>query len=296
MTSLIKPVPQREIEGKKQGSGKRTAQILKKKEKGMNMDHNTLLGVLIPFVGTTAGAACVFFLKNELKPIIQKTLLGFASGVMVAASVWSLLIPSMNMCEAMGRLAFLPASIGFMVGILMLLLLDRVIPHLHLGSDEPEGHVCGLKKTTMLVLAVTLHNIPEGMAVGVMYAGFLAGSAQITAASALALSLGIAIQNFPEGAIISMPLRAEGESKGRAFAGGVLSGVVEPIGAVVTILAAQLVIPALPYLLSFAAGAMLYVVVEELIPEMSQGRHSNLGTVFFAVGFSVMMVLDVALG
>ena len=296
MTSLIKPVPQREIEEKKQGSGERTAQILKKKAKGMNMDHNTLLGVLIPFVGTTAGAACVFFLKNELKPIIQKTLLGFASGVMVAASVWSLLIPSMNMCEAMGRLAFLPASIGFMVGILMLLLLDRLIPHLHLGSDEPEGHMCGLKKTTMLVLAVTLHNIPEGMAVGVMYAGFLAGSAQITAASALALSLGIAIQNFPEGAIISMPLRAEGESKGRAFAGGVLSGVVEPIGAVVTILAAQLVIPALPYLLSFAAGAMLYVVVEELIPEMSQGRHSNLGTVFFAVGFSVMMVLDVALG
>ena len=296
MTSLIKPVPQREIEGKKQGSGERTAQILKKKAKGMNMDHNTLLGVLIPFVGTTAGAACVFFLKNELKPIIQKTLLGFASGVMVAASVWSLLIPSMNMCEAMGRLAFLPASIGFMVGILMLLLLDRLIPHLHLGSDEPEGHMCGLKKTTMLVLAVTLHNIPEGMAVGVMYAGFLAGSAQITAASALALSLGIAIQNFPEGAIISMPLRAEGESKGRAFAGGVLSGIVEPVGAMLTILAAGYIVPALPYLLSFAAGAMIYVVVEELIPEMSQGEHSDLGTIFFAVGFSVMMVLDVALG
>ena len=296
MTSLIKPVPQREIEEKKQGSGERTAQILKKKAKGMNMDHNTLLGVLIPFVGTTAGAACVFFLKNELKPIIQKTLLGFASGVMVAASVWSLLIPSMNMCEAMGRLAFLPASIGFMVGILMLLLLDRLIPHLHLGSDEPEGHMCGLKKTTMLVLAVTLHNIPEGMAVGVVYAGLLAGNTQITAASAFVLSLGIAIQNFPEGAIISMPLRAEGESKGRAFFGGVLSGVVEPIGAVLTILAAQLVIPALPYFLSFAAGAMLYVVVEELIPEMSQGKHSNIGTVFFAAGFSVMMTLDVALG
>ena len=207
MTSLIKSVPQREIEGKKQGSGKRTAQMLKKKEKGMNMDHNTLLGVLIPFVGTTAGAACVFFLKNELKPIIQKTLLGFASGVMVAASVWSLLIPSMNMCEAMGRLAFLPASIGFMVGILMLLLLDRLIPHLHLGSDEPEGHMCGLKKTTMLVLAVTLHNIPEGMAVGVVFAGFLAEKSGITLAAALALSLGIAIQNFPEGAIISLPLR-----------------------------------------------------------------------------------------
>ena len=172
MTSLNDPVHQREIEEKKRGSGKRTVQMFKKKKKGMNMDQNTLLGVLIPFVGTTAGAACVFFLKNELKPIIQKTLLGFASGVMVAASVWSLLIPSMNMCEAMGHLAFLPASIGFMVGILMLLLLDRVIPHLHLGSDEPEGHVCGLKKTTMLVLAVTLHNIPEGMAVGVVFAGF----------------------------------------------------------------------------------------------------------------------------
>ena len=296
MTSLIKPVPQREIEGKKQGSGERTAQILKKKEKGMNMDHNTLLGVLIPFVGTTAGAACVFFLKNELKPIIQKTLLGFASGVMVAASVWSLLIPSMNMCEAMGRLAFLPASIGFMVGILMLLLLDRLIPHLHLGSDEPEGHMCGLKKTTMLVLAVTLHNIPEGMAVGVVFAGFLAEKSGITLAAALALSLGIAIQNFPEGAIISLPLRAEGESKGKAFLGAVVSGVVEPVGAVLTIIAAQLIIPALPYLLSFAAGAMLYVVVEELIPEMSQGEHSNIGTVFFAVGFSLMMVLDVALG
>ena len=196
------------------------------------MDHNTLLGVLIPFVGTTAGAACVFFLKNELKPIIQKTLLGFASGVMVAASVWSLLIPSMNMCEAMGRLAFLPASIGFMVGILMLLLLDRVIPHLHLGSDEPEGHVCGLKKTTMLVLAVTLHNIPEGMAVGVVFAGFLAEKSGITLAAALALSLGIAIQNFPEGAIISLPLRSEsGMSRKKAFAMGTLSGIVEPIGA-----------------------------------------------------------------
>ena len=209
MTSLNDPVHQREIEEKKRGSGKRTVQIFKKKKKGMNMDQNTLLGVLIPFVGTTAGAACVFFLKNELKPIIQKTLLGFASGVMVAASVWSLLIPSMNMCEAMGHLAFLPASIGFMVGILMLLLLDRVIPHLHLGSDEPEGHVCGLKKTTMLVLAVTLHNIPEGMAVGVVFAGFLAEKSGITLAAALALSLGIAIQNFPEGAIISLPLRSE---------------------------------------------------------------------------------------
>jgi ZIP family zinc transporter len=296
MTSLNDPVHQREIEEKKRGSGKRTVQIFKKKKKGMNMDQNTLFGVLIPFVGTTAGAACVFFLKNELKPIIQKTLLGFASGVMVAASIWSLLIPAIEQSEGMGKLSFLPAFVGFWVGVLFLLVLDHLIPHLHVGSDQAEGPKSRLGRTTMMVLAVTLHNIPEGMAVGVMYAGFLAGNAQITAASALVLSLGIAIQNFPEGAIISMPLRAEGESKGKAFLGGVLSGVVEPIGAVLTILAAQLVIPALPYFLSFAAGAMLYVVVEELIPEMSQGKHSNLGTIFFAAGFSVMMTLDVALG
>ncbi len=263
----------------------------------MNMDHNTLLGVLIPFVGTTAGAACVFFLKNELKPIIQKTLLGFASGVMVAASVWSLLIPSMNMCEAMGRLAFLPASIGFMVGILMLLLLDRLIPHLHLGSDEPEGHMCGLKKTTMLVLAVTLHNIPEGMAVGVVFAGFLAEKSGITLAAALALSLGIAIQNFPEGAIISLPLRSEsGMSRKKAFAMGTLSGIVEPIGALATIAAYRYLEPVLPVLLALAAGAMIYVVVEELIPESAQGSHSDMGTIGFAVGFVLMMILDVALG
>ena len=196
----------------------------------------------------------------------------------------------------MGRLSFLPAFIGFWIGILFLLLLDHMIPHLHVGSEQTEGPKSNLSRTAMMVLAVTLHNIPEGMAVGVIYAGFLAGNTPITAAGALALSIGIAIQNFPEGAIISMPLRAEGESKNRAFWGGVLSGVVEPIGAVLTILAAQLVIPALPYFLSFAAGAMLYVVVEELIPEMSQGEHSNIGTIFFAVGFSVMMVLDVALG
>ena len=252
--------------------------------------------IWIPFVGTFLGAACVLFMTGELKPLVQKSLLGFASGVMVAASVWSLLIPSLEMSEEMGRLSFIPAAVGFALGIAFLLILDRIIPHLHLNSDEPEGIKAHLKKTTMLVLAVTLHNIPEGMAVGVVYAGFLSGNTQITAASALALSLGIAIQNFPEGAIISMPLRAEGERKGRAFLGGVLSGVVEPIGAVLTLLAAQLVIPALPYFLSFAAGAMLYVVVEELIPEMSQGKHSNIGTVFFAVGFSVMMTLDVALG
>ena len=253
-------------------------------------------GILIPFLGTSLGAGCVFFLKNALSDGIQRALTGFAAGVMVAASVWSLLIPAIEQSAALGRLAFLPAFAGFWIGILFLLALDHIIPHLHARSGQVEGPKSQLQRTTMMVLAVTLHNIPEGMAVGVVYAGYLSGSAQITAAGALALSLGIAIQNFPEGAIISLPLRAEGMSKGRAFRDGVLSGVVEPIGAVLTILAAQLIVPALPYLLSFAAGAMLYVVVEELIPEMSQGSHSNVGTLFFAVGFSVMMVLDVALG
>ena len=253
------------------------------------------VGLLIPFLGTTAGAACVFFMKKTLGDLVQRSLAGFAAGVMVAASIWSLLIPAIDQSAHLGKLSFLPAFAGFWCGILFLLALDHLIPHLHVGSEQAEGPKSNLSRTVMMVLAVTLHNIPEGMAVGVMYAGFLSDNPQITAASALALSLGIAIQNFPEGAIISLPLRAEGESKGRAFLGGVFSGVVEPIGAVLTILAAQLVIPALPYLLSFAAGAMLYVVVEELIPEMSQGRHSNLGTVLFAVGFSVMMVLDVAL-
>ena len=255
-----------------------------------------IFGILIPFIGTALGAACVFFMKRSLGDSVQRALAGFAAGVMVAASIWSLLIPAIDQSEDMGKLSFLPAFIGFWVGVLFLLLLDRLIPHLHIGSDKAEGPKSKLGRTTMMVLAVTLHNIPEGMAVGVMYAGFLAGNSQITAASALALSLGIAIQNFPEGAIISMPLKAEGESKGRAFLGGVLSGVVEPVGAVLTLLAARLVIPALPYLLSFAAGAMLYVVVEELIPEMSKGRHSDIGTIFFAVGFSIMMTLDVALG
>lgn len=253
-------------------------------------------GILIPFLGTSLGAASVFFLKKSLGDYIQRALTGFAAGVMVAASIWSLLIPAMDQSAALGRLAFFPAVVGFWMGILFLLLLDHIIPHLHRNSQQAEGPHSQLQRTTMMVLAVTLHNIPEGMAVGVVYAGYLSGTAQITAAGALALSLGIAIQNFPEGAIISMPLRAEGMSKGRAFWGGVLSGVVEPIGAVLTILAASVIVPALPYLLSFAAGAMLYVVVEELIPEMSQGEHSDIGTVLFAVGFSLMMVLDVALG
>ncbi len=257
---------------------------------------NAFWGILIPFLGTSLGAACVFFMKKTLGERVQRALTGFAAGVMVAASVWSLLIPAIEQSADMGKWSFVPAAAGFWIGVLFLLTLDHIIPHLHCNSTQCEGPKSRLQRTTMMVLAVTLHNIPEGMAVGVVYAGFLSGSAQITAAGALALSLGIAIQNFPEGAIISMPLRAEGMKKGRAFLGGMLSGVVEPIGAVLTILAAQLVVPALPYLLSFAAGAMLYVVVEELIPEMSQGRHSNLGTVFFAVGFSVMMILDVALG
>ena len=260
------------------------------------MIQDAFWGILIPFLGTSLGAGCVFFLKNSLRDGIQRALTGFAAGVMVAASVWSLLIPAMEQAADLGRLAFFPAAVGFWLGILFLLLLDHLIPHLHQNSLQAEGPKSQLQRTTMMVLAVTLHNIPEGMAVGVVYAGYLAGTAQITAAGALALSLGIAIQNFPEGAIISMPLRAEGMKKGRAFWGGVLSGIVEPIGAVLTILAAGIVVPALPYLLSFAAGAMLYVVVEELIPEMSQGQHSNVGTVLFVVGFSVMMVLDVALG
>lgn len=253
-------------------------------------------GILIPFLGTSIGSACVFFMKKALSDYIQRALTGFAAGVMVAASVWSLIIPAIEQSEYLGKLSFLPAAVGFWIGILFLLFLDHIIPHLHRFSQQAEGPKSKLKKTTMMILAVTLHNIPEGMAVGVVYAGYITGNTQITAAGALALSLGIAIQNFPEGAIISMPLRAEGMKKAKAFAGGVLSGIVEPIGAVLTIIAAGLIVPALPYLLSFAAGAMLYVVVEELIPEMSQGEHSNIGTVFFAVGFSVMMILDVALG
>lgn len=256
---------------------------------------NIALGIFIPFLGTAAGAACVFFLKDKLKPQVQKSLLGFASGVMVAASVWSLLIPAMNMSQGMGKLAFIPAAVGLLCGMAFLLLMDRVIPHLHLDHDEPEGPKTSFKKTTMLVLAVTLHNIPEGMAVGVVFAGFLSGDSGISMAGAFALAIGIAIQNFPEGAIISLPLRSDGASKGKAFYMGMLSGLVEPVGAVVTVLMYKTIVPLLPYLLSFAAGAMLYVVVEELIPESAEGDHSNLGTIGFAVGFVIMMVLDVAL-
>ena len=253
-------------------------------------------GVMIPFLGTALGSACVLFMKNRLNPLLQRALTGFAAGVMVAASIWSLLIPAMEQSAGMGQWAFVPAVVGFWIGVLFLLVLDRTVPHLHMNSSRAEGLESSLQKTTMLVLAVTLHNLPEGMAVGVVYAGWLSGDSGITAMGALALSLGIAIQNFPEGAIISMPLRAEGVSKRRAFLYGTLSGAVEPIGAALTILAAGLVVPFLPYLLSFAAGAMVYVVVEELIPEMSEGRHSNVGTILFAAGFTVMMALDVALG
>ncbi len=255
----------------------------------------TAEGLLIPFAGTTLGAACVFFMKRQLGVTIQRILTGFAAGVMTAASVWSLLIPAIEQSEEKwGRLAFLPAVTGFLLGIFFLLILDGVIPHLHFDSEKAEGLPARLSKNTMLLLAVTLHNIPEGMAVGVVYAGVLCGA--MPATGALALAAGIAIQNFPEGAIISLPLRAEGMSRKKSFLLGTLSGAVEPVGAAVTVLAAAAVVPAMPYLLSFAAGAMIYVVVEELIPEMSSGEHSNVGTVAFAFGFAVMMILDVALG
>ncbi len=257
---------------------------------------NVALGIGIPFIGTALGSACVLFMKKELNQSVRRGLTGFAGGVMVAASIWSLLIPAMNQCADMGRWAFLPSFIGFWLGILFLLVLDKIIPHLHMNAQQAEGLKSKAKKTTMMVLAVTLHNIPEGMAVGVVFAGLLSGSAEITAGGALALSIGIAIQNFPEGAIISMPLHAEGKTKTKAFLDGVLSGAVEPVGAILTVLFAGLFVPAMPYLLSFAAGAMLYVVVEELIPEMSVGGHSNIGVVMFALGFTLMMALDVALG
>ncbi len=260
------------------------------------MRIEVIQGILLPFFGTTLGAACVLFMRKELNQALQRALTGFAAGVMVAASIWSLLIPAIEQSAEMGGWSFLPAVVGFWLGILFLLVLDRAIPHLHQGSSEPEGPRTNLQRTTMLMLAVTLHNIPEGMAVGAVFAGWIEGSETITMAGALTLALGIAIQNFPEGAIISMPLRAEGMVMGGAFLWGTLSGIVEPLAALLTLWAAHFILPALPYLLSFAAGAMIYVVVEELIPEMSQGRHSNLGTVFFSLGFTLMLTLDVALG
>ena len=253
-------------------------------------------GVLIPFIGTTFGACFVLFMKKNLSTLVEKALNGFAVGVMVAASIWSLIIPAIEQSQYMGKLSFIPATVGFWIGILFLLMLDHIIPHLHQHSEEAEGPKSNFSRTTKMVLAVTLHNIPEGMAVGVVYAGWLADSSQISIMSALVLSIGIAIQNIPEGAVISMPLHANGVSNKKAFIYGTLSGAVEPIGAIITIILSGIIIPVLPYLLSFAAGAMLYVVVEELIPEMSQGKHTDIGTVMFAVGFSLMMVLDVALG
>lgn len=260
------------------------------------MNVQIIQGILIPLMGTVLGSACVLFLRKQLNQRIHHAFIGFAAGVMVAASIWSLLIPAIDQSDFMGVWSFVPAFVGFWCGILFLLIMDRTIPHLHQGSDHPEGRNANMRKTTMLVLAVTLHNIPEGMAVGVVFAGWMSGSTSISLAGALALAIGIAIQNFPEGAIISMPLKSEGMNKKSAFGYGVLSGIVEPISAFLTILAANIVIPLLPYLLSFAAGAMLYVVVEELIPEMSVGKHANLPTICFALGFTIMMVLDVALG
>ena len=254
------------------------------------------IGLFIPFLGTTIGSAMVFFMRDKMNHKIEKLLLGFAAGVMVAASIWSLMIPSIEMAEEQGKVAWIPAVIGFLSGMVFLLALDSLIPHLHLKNEKPEGVKSKLKKTTMMMLAVTLHNIPEGMAVGVTFAGVMIGNTGITIAGTIALAMGIAIQNFPEGAIISMPLKSQGISKTKAFLYGTLSGIVEPIGAILTILLTSVVVPVLPYLLSFAAGAMIYVVVEELIPESQAGEHSNIGTIGVAIGFSIMMILDVALG
>ena len=259
------------------------------------MNMKIAIGILIPFIGTALGAAMVFLMKNTISRSLQRLLTGFAVGVMVAASFWSLLEPSLEGSAAMGKLSFIPAAVGFLIGIGFLLLLDQVTPHMHMDNGE-EGPRSNLKRTTKLILAVTLHNIPEGMAVGVVYADIISGQGLVSAAGALALALGIAIQNFPEGAIVSMPLLAEGMPKKKTFWFGVLSGAVEPVAALVTILASSIIVSLLPYLLAFAAGAMFYVVVEELIPEMSEGEHSNLGTIAFSLGFVVMMILDVTLG
>ena len=253
-------------------------------------------GLVIPFLGTAAGAACVLFVKDELPILVQKILLGFAAGVMVAASVWSLLIPAMDMSQDMGKFAFIPAAVGFLLGIAFLLILDRTIPHMHIGSDETEGPKASFKKSTMLVLAVTIHNIPEGISSGAIFAGLLTDNTDVTLAGAFALSIGIALQNLPEGFIVSLPVKNEGNSRGKAFLHGAMSGIVEPIAGGITVLLASYITPALPYLLAFAAGAMIYVVVEELVPESAEGDHSNIGTIGFALGFTLMMILDVALG
>ncbi len=256
---------------------------------------NIVIGVLIPFVGTTAGAACVFFLKHTISLGLQRIFTGFAAGVMVAASVWSLLIPAIDLCGDMGRLGFVPAMVGFLAGILFLLLIDRFVPHIYAGGDKTEGAKNGIGRNAMLMFAVTIHNLPEGAACGAIFAGVLKGDGAVTMAGAITLAIGIAIQNFPEGAIISMPLRSEGSSRAKSFLLGTLSGAVEPVGAVFAILLANIVTPILPYMLAFAAGAMIYVVVEELIPEAGEGEHSEVGTIAFAVGFALMMMLDVAL-
>ena len=260
------------------------------------MNIQIISAIVLPFIGTALGAGGVFFMRGKMNRSLQRSLTGFASGVMVAASIWSLIIPAIDQSEHLGKLAFLPAFVGVWAGFLFLLLLDHLIPHLHLNSQQPEGAPSKLGKSTMMVLAVALHNLPEGMAVGAVVAGCITGNATISAAAVLALAVGIALQNLPEGAIISMPLKSGGMKTGKAFGYGVMSGVVEPIGAILTILLAELMVPILPYLLAFSAGAMLYVVVEELIPEMSEGEHSNIGTIFFATGFTLMMMLDVALG
>lgn len=263
---------------------------------GINMNISAAVGVMIPLIGTSLGSAMVFFMRNQMNRKLEKLLMGFAAGVMVAASVWSLLIPSIEMAAEQEKIAWIPAAVGFILGMAFLLLLDSVVPHLHLDTEQPEGIKSRAQKATMMVFAVTLHNIPEGMAVGVTFAGALLGNTQITMAGAFTLALGIAIQNFPEGAIISMPLKSRGMTKKKAFVCGVLSGLVEPAGAVLTIVLAGLIVPMLPYFLAFAAGAMIYVVVEELIPESQSGEHTNIGTIGVAIGFVVMMVLDVALG
>ncbi len=260
------------------------------------MVENVLLGLFIPFLGTTLGAGCVFFLKKEMGEKLQKALTGFAAGVMVAASIWSLIIPAMEQSSGMGKFSFVPAIVGFWVGILFLLAIDRLTPHLHFNTNEKEGVRSKLKNTTMLMFAVTIHNIPEGMTLGVVFAAWMSGEETISLSAALTLAIGIALQNFPEGAIVSGPMLKEGASKGKSFAYGVLSGVVEPIAAALTMLAISFITSALPYFLGFAAGAMIYVVIEELVPEMAQGTHSNMGTIFFAFGFTLMMALDVALG